>query len=137
MLATSRMWRSTRSTHAAWGPPLRAGPPAVKGLLERAVQFQTAFRRGSLLPVRTWSLRPIQRWACLIRSDRAVAEAAGVAAAAAAVRAVAAQVAVGRVAPVAQVAVGKVAPVGAVAQAAVKAAPAGAQGGTRGVGGGR
>src|SRR6266852_4753799 len=59
--------------------------------------LRTTFPRGRLHCVRTFSSRPIRRWPCLIRRSRAVE--AGVVAAAAGVRAEAAQEAAVKAAP--------------------------------------
>src|SRR5712692_8803977 len=75
MLATSRMWRSTRWMLAVWWRPLRAGAPARKRLLARLMLFHTTSPRGRLHRVRTFCSRPIPRWPCLIRSGPAVAAA--------------------------------------------------------------
>src|SRR6266849_1384634 len=75
MLATSRMWRSTRSMLAVSWRPLRAGAPAGEQRLGRFIPLQATFPRGRLLLVHTLSSRPIRRWPCLIRSGpAAVAE---------------------------------------------------------------
>src|SRR5437764_1112738 len=76
MLATSRMWPSTRWMHAVWWRQLRAGAPARKRRLGRAMPFQTTFPHGRFHHVHAFSLRPIRRWPCLIRSGRAVEVAA-------------------------------------------------------------
>src|SRR5436190_23269002 len=80
MLATSRMWPSTRWMHAVWWRQLRAGAPARKRRLGRAMPFQTTFPHGRFHHVHAFSLRPIRRWPCLIRSGRAVEVAVEVAA---------------------------------------------------------
>src|SRR6266849_5206819 len=93
MLATSRMWRSTRSMPAVSWRPLQAGAPAGEQRLGRLIPLQATFPRGRLLLVHTLSSRPIRRWPCLIRRSRAaVAEPEAVAevVAAEAARAVAA-----------------------------------------------
>src|SRR5216683_1660090 len=88
MLATSRMWRSTRSMPAVSWRPLQAGAPAGEQRLGRLIPLQATFPRGRLLLVHTLSSRPIRRWPCLIRRSRAaVAEPEAVAAAEAAVAA--------------------------------------------------
>src|SRR6266852_4830480 len=84
MLATSRMWRSTRSMPAVSWRPLQAGAPAGEQRLGRFIPLQATFPRGRLLLVHTLSSRPIRRWPCLIRSGPA-AEPAAVAVRAAAV----------------------------------------------------
>src|SRR5216684_3964115 len=71
MLATSRMWRSTRSMLAVSWRPLRAGAPAGEQRLGRLIPLQATFPRGRLLLVHTLSSRPIRRWPCLIRRSRA------------------------------------------------------------------
>src|SRR6266513_2292147 len=76
MLATSRMWPSTRWMHAVWWRQLRAGAPARKRRLGRPMPFQTTFPHGRFHHVHAFSLRPIRRWPCLIRSGRAVEAAA-------------------------------------------------------------
>src|SRR6267154_707500 len=76
MLATSRMWPSTRWMPAAWWRQLRAGAPAGKRRPGRPMPFQTTFPHGRLHHVYTFSSRPIRRWPCLIRSGRAVEVAA-------------------------------------------------------------
>src|SRR5216684_4115022 len=81
MLATSRMWRSTRSMPAVSWRPLRAGAPAGEQRLGRFIPLQATFPRGRLLLVHTLSSRPIRRWPCLIRRSRAAAEPEAVAAA--------------------------------------------------------
>src|SRR6266851_2681209 len=81
MLATSRMWRSTRSMPAVSWRPLQAGAPAGEQRLGRLIPLQATFPRGRLLLVHTLSSRPIRRWPCLIRSGPAPAEPAAVAAA--------------------------------------------------------
>src|SRR5713226_3226103 len=68
MLATSRMWRSTRSMPAVSWRPLQAGAPAGEQRLGRLIPLQATFPRGRLLLVHTLSSRPIRRWPCLIRS---------------------------------------------------------------------
>src|SRR6266481_2677375 len=75
MLATSRMWRSTRSMPAVSWRPLQAGAPAGEQRLGRLIPLQATFPRGRLLLVHTLSSRPIRRWPCLIRSGPAAAEA--------------------------------------------------------------
>src|SRR6266851_5042010 len=80
MLATSRMWRSTRSMPAVSWRPLQAGAPAGEQRLGRLIPLQATFPRGRLLLVHTLSSRPIRRWPCLIRSGPA-AELVAVAAA--------------------------------------------------------
>src|SRR6267378_1248367 len=104
MLATSRMWPSTRWMPAAWWRQLRAGAPAGKRRLGRPMPFQTTFPHGRLHYVYTFSSRPIRRWPCLIRSGRAVEVAAAVEVAevAAVVQVEAAQAAVVVVAAVAR-----------------------------------
>src|SRR5216683_1491996 len=106
MLATSRMWPSTRWMHAVWWRQLRAGAPAGERRLGRPMPFQTTFPHGRLHHVYTFSSRPIRRWPCLIRSGRAVEVAAEVAVVVAEVAAVvqveAAQAAVVVVAAVAR-----------------------------------
>src|SRR5712691_9661509 len=97
MLATSRMWRSTRSMPAVSWRPLQAGAPAGEQRLGRFIPLQATFPRGRLLLVHTLSSRPIRRWPCLIRSGPAaepVAVAEEVAAAAEPVAAAPAVVAV-------------------------------------------
>src|SRR5713226_1683597 len=74
MLATSRMWRSTRSMPAVSWRPLQAGAPAGEQRLGRLIPLQATFPRGRLLLVHTLSSRPIRRWPCLIRSGPAAAE---------------------------------------------------------------
>src|SRR6266849_4671152 len=74
MLATSRMWRSTRSMPAVSWRPLQAGAPAGEQRLGRFIPLQATFPRGRLLLVHTLSSRPIRRWPCLIRSGPAAAE---------------------------------------------------------------
>src|SRR5713101_1562404 len=74
MLATSRMWRSTRSMPAVSWRPLQAGAPAGEQRLGRFIPLQATFPRGRLLLVHTLSSRPIRRWPCLIRSGAAAAE---------------------------------------------------------------
>src|SRR6266550_5107478 len=121
MLATSRMWRSTRWTHAVWWRQLRAGAPAGGQWLERPRPLEATFRRGGLRRTHAFCSRPIRRWPCLIRSDQGVAAVEPVAAAVAeaVVEAVVRGVE-GRAAVVV-----RVVPVEVVAQeAAVKAAPA-------------
>src|SRR5712671_5325904 len=81
MLATSRMWRSTRSMPAVSWRPLQAGAPAGEQRLGRLIPLQATFPRGRLLLVHTLSSRPIRRWPCLIRRSRAAAEPVAVAAA--------------------------------------------------------
>src|SRR6266576_1770711 len=76
MLATSRMWPSTRWMHAVSWRQLRAGAPARKRRLGRPMPFQTTFPHGRFHHVHAFSLRPIRRWPCLIRSGRAVEVAA-------------------------------------------------------------
>src|SRR6266480_3854411 len=76
MLATSRMWPSTRWMHAVWWRQLRAGAPARKRRLGRPMPFQTTLPHGGFHHVHAFSLRPIRRWLCLIRSGRAVEVAA-------------------------------------------------------------
>src|SRR5713226_8894832 len=71
MLATSQMWRSTRSMLAVSWRPLRAGAPAGEQRLGRFIPLQATFPRGRLLLVHTLSSRPIRRWPCLIRRSRA------------------------------------------------------------------
>src|SRR6266851_8807545 len=71
MLATSRMWRSTRSMPAVSWRPLQAGAPAGEQRLGRLIPLQATFARGRLLLVHTLSSRPMRRWPCLIRSDPA------------------------------------------------------------------
>src|SRR5713226_1891765 len=96
MLATSQMWRSTRSMLAVSWRPLRAGAPAGEQRLGRFIPLQATFPRGRLLLVHTLSSRPIRRWPCLISSGPAaepVAVAGRVAAARAAVAVRAAAVA--------------------------------------------
>src|SRR6266513_1938395 len=124
MLATSRMWPSTRWMPAVWWRQLRAGAPAGERRLGRSMPFQTTFPHRRLHHVYTFSSRPIRRWPCPILSGQAVVVAAVpvvVAEAAAVVRVVAAQAAAAEVAAVARV-------VAAQAEAAqgvvVKAAPA-------------
>src|SRR6266550_1003 len=105
MLATSRMWPSTRWMPAVWWRQLRAGAPAGERRLGRPMPFQTTFPHGRLHHVYTFSSRPIRRWPCLILSGRAVVGAAGpgvVAGVAAGVQVVAAQAAVVEVAAVAR-----------------------------------
>src|SRR5713226_1665030 len=80
MLATSRMWRSTRSMPAVSWRPLQAGAPAGEQRLGRLIPLQATFPRGRLLLVHTLSSRPIRRWPCLIRSGPAAAEPEAVAA---------------------------------------------------------
>src|SRR6266550_1943553 len=79
MLATSRMWPSTRWMPAVWWRRLRAGAPAGERRLGRPMPFQTTFPHGRLHHVYTFSSRPIRRWPCLILSGRAVVGAAAVA----------------------------------------------------------
>src|SRR6266478_1639107 len=79
MLATSRMWRSTRSMPAVSWRPLQAGAPAGEQRLGRLIPLQATFPRGRLLLVHTLSSRPIRRWPCLIRSGPAAAEPVAVA----------------------------------------------------------
>src|SRR6266851_8058265 len=74
MLATSRMWRSTRSMPAVSWRPLQAGAPAGEQRLGRLIPLQATFPRGRLLLVHTLSSRPMRRWPCLIRSGPAAAE---------------------------------------------------------------
>src|SRR5216684_3073467 len=74
MLATSRMWRSTRSMPAVSWRPLQAGAPAGEQRLGRFIPLQATFPRGRLLLVHTLSSRPLRRWPCLIRSGPAAAE---------------------------------------------------------------
>src|SRR5437879_1076134 len=84
MLATSRMWLSTRWMHAVWWRQLPAEAPARKPRLGKPAPFRTTFPHERFHHVHTFSSRPIQRWPCLIRSGRAVApvaEEAGVVAA--------------------------------------------------------
>src|SRR5437879_3251036 len=76
MLATSRMWPSTRWMPAVWWRRLRAGAPAGERRLGRPMPFQTTFPHGRLHHVYTFSSRPIRRWPCLILSGRAVVGAA-------------------------------------------------------------
>src|SRR5260370_15680107 len=71
MLATSRMWRSTRSMPAVSWRLLQAGAPAGEQRLGRFIPLQATFPRGRLLLVHTLSSRPIRRWPCLIRRSRA------------------------------------------------------------------
>src|ERR1700731_3145106 len=73
MLATSRMWPSTRWMHAVWWRQLRAEAPARNRRLGRPAPFRTTFPHERLHHVHTFSLRPIRRWPCLslIRSGRA------------------------------------------------------------------
>src|SRR5713101_5234707 len=71
MLATSRMWQSTRSMPAVSWRPLQAGAPAGEQRLGRLIPLQATFPRGRLLLVHTLSSRPIRRWPCLIRRSRA------------------------------------------------------------------
>src|SRR5882757_5529989 len=94
MLATSRMWPSTRWMPAAWWRQLRAGAPAGKRRPGRPMPFQTTFPHGRLHHVYTFSSRPIRRWPCLIRSGRAVEVAAVEVAEVAVVQVEAAQAAV-------------------------------------------
>src|SRR6266851_2050935 len=124
MLATSRMWRSTRWMLAVWWRPLRAGAPAGKRRLARLMLFHTTSPRGRLHRVRTFCSRPIRRWPCLIRSGRAVAAAEEPVeeVVVAAVRVEEARAAAVGVAPVEGVV-----PEAVAREAAVKAAPAGAQ----------
>src|SRR6266478_1133293 len=77
MLATSRMWRSTRSMPAVSWRPLQAGAPAGEQRLGRLIPLQATFPRGRLLLVHTLSSRPMRRWPCLIRSDAAAGPGAG------------------------------------------------------------
>src|SRR6266513_2498499 len=96
MLATSRMWPSTRWMPAVWWRQLRAGAPAGERRLGRSMPFQTTFPHRRLHHVYTFSSRPIRRWPCPILSGQAVVVAAVpvvVAEAAAVVRVVAAQAA--------------------------------------------
>src|SRR5437762_11432506 len=115
MLATSRMWPSTRLMPAVWWRQLRAGAPAGERRLGRSMPFQTTFPHRRLHHVYIFSSRPIRRWPCPILSGQAVvvaavpvvvAEAAAVvrvvAEAAAVVRVVAAQAAAAEVAAEAQ-----------------------------------
>src|SRR5712691_1412699 len=99
MLATSRMWRSTRSMPAVSWRPLQAGAPAGEQRLGRLIPLQATFPRGRLLLVHTLSSRPIRRWPCLIRSGPAAAEPAAVAEVVAAVARAAAPGAEERAAP--------------------------------------
>src|SRR5438445_13515858 len=118
MLATSRMWRSTRWTHAVWWRQLRAGAPAGGQWLERPRPLEATSRRGGLRRIHAFCWRPIRRWPCLIRSDQGVAAVEPVAVAEAVVEAVVRGVE-------ARAAVLRVVPVEVVAQeGAVKAAPA-------------
>src|SRR5882762_7736688 len=73
MLATSRMWRSTRWTHVVWWRQLRAGAPAGGQCLERPRPLEATSRRGGLRRIHAFCSRPIRRWPCLIRSDQGVA----------------------------------------------------------------
>src|SRR5216684_1595477 len=75
MLATSRMWPSTRWMHAVWWRQLPAEAPARKRRLGKPAPFRTTFPHERLHHVHTFSSQPIRRWPCLIRSGRAVAEA--------------------------------------------------------------
>src|SRR5437879_13883533 len=77
MLATSRIWPSTRWMPAVCWRRLRAGAPAGERRLGRPMPFQTTFPHGRLHHVYTFSSRPIRRWPCLILSGRAVVGAAG------------------------------------------------------------
>src|SRR2546425_2049844 len=126
MLATSRMWPSTRWMPAVWWRRLRAGAPAGERRLGRPMPFQTTFPHGRLHHVYTFSSRPIRRWPCLILSGRAVVGAAEaavpgvVAGVAAVVQVVAAQAAVVEVAAVARAVEAQA----EAAQGAGKAAPA-------------
>src|SRR6266581_510001 len=87
MLATSRMWRSTRWTHAVWWRQLRAGAPAGGQWLERPRPLEATSRRGGLRRIHAFCSQPIRRWPCLIRSDQGVAAVEPVAVAEAAVKA--------------------------------------------------
>src|SRR6267154_3081394 len=121
MLATSRMWRSTRWTHVVWWRQLRAGALAGGQWLERPRPLEATSRRGGLRRIYAFCSRPIRRWPCLIRSDQGVAAVEPVAAVAV-VEPVAVAEAVVRGAE-ARAAVVRVVPVEVVAQeAAVKAA---------------
>src|SRR6266480_2534844 len=116
MLATSRMWPSTRWMPAVWWRQLRAGAPAGERRLGRSMPFQTTFPHRRLHHVYTFSSRPIRRWPCPILSGQAVVVAAVpvvVAEAAAVVQAEAAQGVVVKAAPAEVV----------VPEEAVKAAP--------------
>src|SRR5947208_10017173 len=125
MLATSRMWPSTRWMPAVWWRQLRAGAPAGERRLGRSMPFQTTFPHRRLHHVYTFSSRPIRRWPCPILSGRAEAAVPGVVAeVAAVVRVVAAQAAVAEVAAVVRV----VAAQAAVAEVAVEARAEAAQG---------
>src|SRR6266478_6034103 len=73
MLATSRMWPSTRWMHAVWWRQLPAEAPARKRRLGKPAPFRTTFPHERLHHVHTFSSQPIRRWPCLIRSGRAVA----------------------------------------------------------------
>src|SRR5467141_3645768 len=79
MLATSRMWPSTRWMHAVWWRQLPAEAPARKRRLGKPAPFRTTFPHERLHHVHTFSSQPIRRWPCLIRSGRAVAAVAPVA----------------------------------------------------------
>src|SRR6266550_682849 len=119
MLATSRMWPSTRWMPAVWWRQLRAGAPAGERRLGRSMPFQTTFPHRRLHHVYTFSSRPIRRWPCPILSGRAV-----VVAAEAAVPVVVAEVVAVARAEAAQGAVVKAAPAEVVVpEEAVKAAP--------------
>src|SRR6266481_4871027 len=78
MLATSRMWPSTRWMHAVWWRQLPAEAPARKRRLGKPAPFRTTFPHERLHHVHTFSSQPIRRWPCLIRSGRAVAAVAEV-----------------------------------------------------------
>src|SRR5712664_1694527 len=72
MLATSRMWRSTRLMFAVWWRRPRAGAPAGGQRQGRPMPLQITFPRRRLRRVHMSFLRPIRRWLCLIRRSRAV-----------------------------------------------------------------
>src|SRR5882762_1620028 len=90
MLATSRMWRSTRWMYAVWWRRLREGVRAGKRRSGRLAPFQTALRRERLHGIPAFCSRPIRRWLCLIHSGLAVEAEAAVVERAAAVAEVAA-----------------------------------------------
>src|SRR6266481_283543 len=120
MLATSRMWPSTRWMHAVWWRQLPAEAPARKRRLGKPAPFRTTFPHERLHHVHTFSSQPIRRWPCLIRSGRAVAAVAPVAEEAGVVAAVGEVVQVE--AEQAAVAVGAVVRAEAAPEVAVKAA---------------
>src|SRR6266480_2041921 len=125
MLATSRMWPSTRWMPAVWWRQLRAGAPAGERRLGRSMPFQTTFPHRRLHHVYTFSSRPIRRWPCPILSGQAEVVAAVpvvVAEAAAVVRVVAAQAAAAEVAAVVRVVAAQAAVVVVAAEAQAEAA---------------